>query len=233
MTAGTRTSDAVGQPPDPAAAVMVVDDHELVGSLIVMGLRDCGIRAHRCPVTSIEEIMKVADRIGLGLALLDLDLGFGSNGEFIDELLLIRGLTSRGWRTVIVSGVTDDRRVAAAIAAGAVGYLSKTVPLDRLLAIVTEVASGRPALTPEEVASWQRIHRVATAQARERQRRLNRLTHREREILGLLAQGERAACIAQAAVVSLTTVRSQIRSILTKLEVNSQLEAVALLRDGH
>jgi DNA-binding NarL/FixJ family response regulator len=51
------------------------------------------------------------------------------------------------------------------------------------------------------------------------------------EILELLARGERAAVIAEAAAVSLSTVRSQIRSILTKLEVNSQLEAAALLRE--
>jgi DNA-binding NarL/FixJ family response regulator len=60
--------------------------------------------------------------------------------------------------------------------------------------------------------------------------RLRRLTAREQEILHLLAHGERAAVIAEEASVSLSTVRSQIRSILTKLEVNSQLEAVALLR---
>lgn len=64
-----------------------------------------------------------------------------------------------------------------------------------------------------------------------RRKRLDRLTRREREILEPLARGERAAAIAQEAVVSLTTVRSHIRSILTKLEVNSHLEAAAMLRD--
>ncbi|MGH3845877.1 MAG: LuxR C-terminal-related transcriptional regulator, partial [Pseudonocardiaceae bacterium] len=44
-------------------------------------------------------------------------------------------------------------------------------------------------------------------------------------------EGHRAATIADKFVVSLTTVRSQIQSILSKLAVNSQLEAVALLRE--
>lgn len=50
-------------------------------------------------------------------------------------------------------------------------------------------------------------------------------------MLEKLAQGYRAAAIAEEFVVSLTTVRSQIRSILSKLGVNSQLEAVAMIRE--
>jgi DNA-binding NarL/FixJ family response regulator len=46
-----------------------------------------------------------------------------------------------------------------------------------------------------------------------------------------MAQGRRATAIAEHFVVSLTTVRTQIRAILVKLEVNSQLEAVALAAD--
>ncbi len=54
------------------------------------------------------------------------------------------------------------------------------------------------------------------------------LTGREREILQLLAAGQRAPTIAAHSVVSAATVRAQIRAVLTKLGVHSQLEAVAL-----
>lgn len=56
------------------------------------------------------------------------------------------------------------------------------------------------------------------------------LTSREKYVLARLVDGHHADAIAEEAVVSITTVRSQIRSILTKLEVTSQLEAVALAR---
>jgi DNA-binding NarL/FixJ family response regulator len=49
-------------------------------------------------------------------------------------------------------------------------------------------------------------------------------------VLELLAAGMRAAAIAEHFVVSMPTVRTQIRSLLAKLEVSSQLEAVALVR---
>jgi DNA-binding NarL/FixJ family response regulator len=90
---------------------------------------------------------------------------------------------------------------------------------------------GHPVLAAEARDNWLGIHRRASAAARQRRMKLGRLTSREHEVLELLARGERAGAIAEEAVVSLTTVRSQIRSILTKLEVNSQLEAVAVLRE--
>lgn len=49
-------------------------------------------------------------------------------------------------------------------------------------------------------------------------------------MLGELAKGQRAQAVADHFVVSLATVRTQIRAVLTKLEVGSQIEAVALLR---
>ena len=55
---------------------------------------------------------------------------------------------------------------------------------------------------------------------------------RELDVLDRLADGHRAVAIADELVLSLTTVRSHIRSILIKLEVSSQLEAVALSRGG-
>ena len=53
------------------------------------------------------------------------------------------------------------------------------------------------------------------------------LSQRERDVLDALVDGRSANTIAAMSFVSITTVRSQIRSVLQKLDVNSQLEAVA------
>ena len=58
--------------------------------------------------------------------------------------------------------------------------------------------------------------------------RLQQLTSRENEILGLLMEGNTVSEIARLNVVSEATVRTQVRSILTKLEVSSQLAAVGV-----
>ena len=58
--------------------------------------------------------------------------------------------------------------------------------------------------------------------------RFARLTHREREVLGALVDGHGVHDIAASDVVSEATVRTQVKSILAKLEVSSQLAAVGL-----
>ena len=74
------------------------------------------------------------------------------------------------------------------------------------------------------------MHRALQAQQRATNQKLAQLTKRERQVLDALVAGKRAKVIAEESYVSIATVRSQIRSILAKLNVRSQLEAVALVK---
>jgi DNA-binding NarL/FixJ family response regulator len=210
--------------------VLVVDDHELVGESLVLALAQRGMCGYRCPITSTADILDATDGVEPGLVLLDLDLGVGASGAVIDEIELIVGLRARGWSALVVSAVKDERRVAAAVAAGAIGYVSKSEPLEHLLDVVSAAAAGHQVLSRSVRDRLLDIDRRGRLDQRRDRDRLRRLTSRERQVLECLAQGERAATVASHFLVSLGTVRSQIRSILTKLDVNSQLEAVALLR---
>ena len=58
------------------------------------------------------------------------------------------------------------------------------------------------------------------------------VTPRERDVLALIVDGRPAAEIARRAAVALPTVRAQVRSILQKLEVNSQMAAAAMARSA-
>jgi DNA-binding NarL/FixJ family response regulator len=69
-------------------------------------------------------------------------------------------------------------------------------------------------------------HRQELDVARER---LARLTHRERQVLALLAEGADNDAIARTLVISPQTARTHIQNILTKLDVHSRLEATAFL----
>jgi DNA-binding NarL/FixJ family response regulator len=210
--------------------VLVIDDHKLMGSLLVLALGERGIRGRDCPVVATADIVRVAESTRPDLALLDLDLGVGRRGEPIDELELVARLRAMGCGTLVVSASTDERRIAAAIAAGAIGYVHKAQPLPDLLDAVCTAAAGRSPIGARDRQRWLEIDRRGRADTRKDEQRLRRLTGREREVLEALARGERASAIAAAFHVSVTTVRAQIRSIHTKMDVNSQLEAVALLR---
>jgi DNA-binding NarL/FixJ family response regulator len=119
--------------------------------------------------------------------------------------------------------------VAAAIASGAIGLVPKSASFDRLMHSVVAATDDKPVMSEAEHRHWLALHLHYRAEETELSRRLSQLTGREREVLELLADGHRAAAIAERSVVSVATVRAQIRAILAKLEANSQLEAVALL----
>lgn len=207
--------------------MFIVDDHDLFSAVLMMALRGQGWDAHRGEVRSgTPALLEQADRLRPGLVLLDLKVG--SDHAHMDDGQLVEALRARGWTVFILSDRRDDVRLAAAIAAGAAGVVSKSASLEHLVAMVSAAEAGRAVMTDLERAGWLARHRNYQSQQRARTELFERLSPREREVLELLAQGHRACTIAEQFVVSLTTVRSQIRAILAKLEVNSQLEAVAL-----
>ena len=111
------------------------------------------------------------------------------------------------------------------------GVVAKQAPLAEILAAVRRLATGQLAMPRRRreqlIAAW-REEQEQTASARQR---IARLTPRERAVLDELADGRRIHDIATADVVSQATVRTQVKSILSKLEVRSQLAAVLLLHD--
>ncbi|MDT7565557.1 MAG: two-component system, NarL family, nitrate/nitrite response regulator NarL [Pseudonocardiales bacterium] len=212
-------------------SVLVLDNHELFSTVLMMALRARGLNAHRADLTRIEAVLRQAEQLPAGLVLLDLNLGRDGLGRQVNGVHLVRALRARRWTVLVVSDHGDEDRVAAAIAAGAAGVVAKSTSLRNLLLMVLAASAGQPVMTESERHAWLTRDRGYRARQHERARRFERLSAREREVLALMAQGRRATAIAEHFVVSLTTVRTQIRAILVKLEVNSQLEAVALAAD--
>ena len=217
-----------GVPAD--AAVLIVDDHELVGTALVMSLAADGLSAHRCRPSSVQEALQLAAGFVPGVALLDLDLGRDSAGRRMDGLDLVGPLVEAGWRVLIVTGTADQSRIGGALAAGAAGWVPKSAPLPSLLRTVRDLLAGRVILAAGRRRQLVELDLARSAEQRVLTDKLERLTQREREVLSRLAAGYRAQAVADHFVVSLATVRTQIRAVLTKLEVTSQLEAVALYR---
>lgn len=225
---GQPAASVPGAAPDARPPVLVVDDHELVSASLTIALQSYGLPAVCCVVTDTEGVVHCAAAMQPGLALLDLELGRDSWNGPVDGVELASALRADGWTVVAVTGQLTPERMAAAIAGGAAAVLSKSTPLRELLRVVADVAAGRSVISHEERRRWLSLHRQLQADARRHANRLSKLTPRERDVLDRLVRGHRAAAIADEFVVSLTTVRSQIRSILLKLGVRSQLEAVAL-----
>jgi DNA-binding NarL/FixJ family response regulator len=219
------------RPAPTTTTVLIVDDHDLVATSLALYLRSEGLLAQGHAARSRDGILTAAATMYPGVVLLDLDLGRGPDGSVIDGTTLIAGLCRTGWRVVVLSATNDEARVGKALSAGALACVPKTAALPVLTTTVRRAMQGVDVMHPGRRQYLVVRYREQQAQVRALGRRLARLTERERRVLDRLARGRRAQAIATEFHVSLATIRTQIRAVLHKLEVTSQLEAVALLHD--
>ncbi len=210
-------------------SVLIIEDHELLAQSLVFALRAEGVPTETLRPSTVDQILKVAGELRPGVVLLDLELG----GEIGDSIPLIAPLEELGAQVMMVTGVTDRVRLAECLEAGATGLINKSTPFDELVESVREVAELGSLVPPEQRHELLGELRRQRAADRERLAPFERLTSREQQVLTGLMEGLSAEKIAEEAFVSLATVRSQIRAVLLKLDVNSQLAAVALARKNN
>jgi DNA-binding NarL/FixJ family response regulator len=206
--------------------VVIVEDHGLLAQMLAHALGQNGLAVERCTELTETRILATVEAADAEVVLLDLDVG----GELGSTVQLIPEIDALGPKVVMLTGVTDRVRLAECIEAGAVGVMAKSQPFEELVAAVGRARSNGTLLSDyerQELLAELRRHR-ASEQAR--LEAFERFTPRDRQALAAMMDGQSADEIAQDWVVSVTTVRSQIRSVLQKLGVNSQLSAVAFAR---
>lgn len=125
-------------------------------------------------------------------------------------------------QVIALTSFPEEDLVQRALRAGALSYLLKNVSADELAHAIRAARSGRSTLAPE--AAQALIH-AATHPASTLG---NDLSAREREVLQLMVEGLNNPDIAGRLVVSRSTVKFHVSSILSKLGVSSRTEAVAL-----
>ena len=217
--------------PRGTTRVALVEDHLLFAESLEIALGMEGYQVRRVPLpdrpSSLGAVLAAVLRAQPRIVLLDLDLGPHGNG-----VRLIEPLTKAGIAVVVVTGSMERTRWGECLRYGARTVLTKTAPLNDILATVRRLNDGFPVMDrvarEELIAEWHQ-NRVENHEAR---RRLEDLTPREREVLRQLMQGHQVREIARLNVVSEATVRTQVKSILAKLEVSSQLAAVGLAHEA-
>lgn len=125
-------------------------------------------------------------------------------------------------RVVVLTTFADDDLVVAAVHAGAVGYLLKSMPPQQIRMAVRAAADGQTTLAPELVDRLLREHaRRRTAPSPD----LARLTAREQDVLREIAAGHSNAEIARALFVSEGTVKTHVAAVLHKLGLRDRTQA--------
>ena len=121
-----------------------------------------------------------------------------------------------------------------AMQAGANGFLTKAIPLRKLIRSTRAVLRGETIVPPAMLGHLLSQLVENRSEQNKVMRRLSRLTRREREVLALLVEGGDNDLVANRLVISPETARTHIQNILGKLDVHSRLEALSLvLRKQH
>lgn len=207
--------------------VLIIEDHVLFGESLELALSLEGYDVRRLPLPeeggSMATLRSAALRANARIVLLDLDLG-----RFGDGTSLIGPLSRAGANVVVVTASGDQARWGGCVRIGARKVISKTRPLQEALTTVRRLHQGLPVMSPEELEALLHAWHLRRKETEEKRHRLERLTPREKQVLSALLQGLSVREIATRGYVSEATVRTQVKSILAKLEVSSQLAAVGL-----
>lgn len=152
----------------------------------------------------------------------------------LDGLAAARRLNELGssTRVVVLTTFDLDEYVYEALRAGASGFLLKDATADQLVSAIRVAAGGdamlAPSITRRLIAEFGR----RLGDRKPRSTRLDALTEREREVLGLIAEGLSNAEIAQRLHLSETTVKTHVGHILTKLDLRDRIQAVIAAYDA-
>jgi DNA-binding NarL/FixJ family response regulator len=202
----------------PLRAV-VADDSVLLRDGVVRLLEDAGIDVVAA-VGDGDELVAAVAELRPDLAIVDVRMPPTHTDEGIRAALAIRAAHPQV--AVLVLSQYVEERYATDLLSGntsGIGYLLKdrVVDVDDFVAAVRRVAAGGSAIDAEVVA--QLIGRTS------RSTELDRLTPREREVLGLMAEGLSNAGIADRLVVSLGAVEKHISNVFTKLDLEREEHA--------
>ena len=137
-------------------------------------------------------------------------------------------------RVLVLTTYDQDEFAFGALSAGASGFLLKDTRTADLHQALRAVSSGDAILTPRITRELLNRHMLSpvSPQQHAAQRRLERLSPREREVAELVAEGLTNAEIAQRLVLAPDSVKKNVTRILTKLDLRDRVQLVILMRDA-
>ena len=175
-----------------------------------------------------EEALRIAASLKPDVILMDLHM------PVLDGVAATRRLHSLqpASKVIVLTTFDDDEDVFEGLRAGAVGYLLKDVPSEKLVEAIRAVARGesflQPSIASKVIAEFARLspHTTPTAPPL-----IEPLSEREREILRLLSQGASNKEISDRLVITTGTVKNHVTNVLAKLGVRDRTQAALKARE--
>ena len=202
--------------------VLIADDHAVVRSGLRMFLLAFDDLELAGEAGSGSDAVRMAAQLQPDVVLMDLIM------PGMDGIHATREIKSRFPRMQVVAltSFADPSLMQDAVQAGAISFLLKDVSASELANTIRSAYIGRPVLSPEV------IQKLLQSTARPAELQVE-LTNREKEVLIQMLSGKGNAQIAANLVISLSTVKFHVSSILSKLGVKSRAEAVSRALQYH
>jgi DNA-binding NarL/FixJ family response regulator len=207
-------------PPHRDAQIVIVDDHPIVRHGLARligaepGLHVCGSAANRA------EALETVRREKPDLAIVDLSLGSENGLDLVKALKL-------EWPDlpVLVLSMHDEAYYAdRVLRAGAVGFIMKQEPAERMIAAIRQVLAGRIYLSESMAASV--LTRLVGRKVVQGGTPVDTLTDRELEVLGWMGKGLGTRQIADKLHLSVKTVENHREHIKAKLKIRTSAELI-------
>ncbi len=206
----------------PARTLAIIDDHRTFADLLRIALSAEEDLTCVGVAYGIDEGLELVQRTRPDLVLIDLVFaGDGRDGVLVTHQL--RDLLP-DTQVILLTGHPEPELLHRAATAGASTLLTKDGSLPDLLAALRRATSGGTVMHPHLLRTMVDVSAPRDAALD------SPLSAREREVLSLMTVGMDARSIARQFEISVHTCRGHIKSILHKLDVHSQLEAVAEAR---
>lgn len=203
---------------------MLVEDHvSFRQALAFMFERESGFEVVR-QAGSILEARGISEEVlrEVDVAVVDLALPDGDGMDLIEDFSAHNPKSS----TLVLSASVEPGRLARAVEAGASGILHKATPIKEILDAVRRLKCGEVLLSPNEIIEMLRLVSHERQEHHRARQAIEKLTPREREVLGALAEGLESREIAKKMNITVETERTHMVNILHKLGVHSRLQAL-------
>lgn len=205
---------------------LLVEDHPIYRDGLAALLATAGVDVVGLAATAAEA-MSMLDT-DPDVVLMDIGLPDRDGADLTAQMLERRP----DLKVLVLTMFHDDSVIARALEAGATGYLVKDAPPDEILSALNSVASGALVIgsdlaSPLRRSAWVDSLRRASPPATA----FPELRERERQVLGLLAQGLSNSAIAERLGLSGKTVANYVSTILTQLRVQDRAAAARLMRE--
>jgi NarL family two-component system response regulator LiaR len=208
-----RATSVIDQDP---IRVMIVDDHTMVRRGLAAMLKVKPDLTLVGEASNGQEALQVCEAVRPDVILMDLVM------PRMDGTTAIRAVRRHwpGVQVIVLTSFKDKDLVQEALQAGAISYLLKNVSSDDLAQAIRAALAGQSTLAPEAT-------QALIQAANQGPRPGHDLTPREREVLALMVEGLTNPEIAMRLMISASTARAHVSSVLSKLCVSNRAEAVA------